>query len=92
MVRYGVYVELTRLSCIVFTIFSIVWPWAWTTNLNLTWYYDNNELRWSKNGASRVWAMNNFVPTCNINKYGKFSNFLAPRHFTTCCVIHGNVY
>jgi hypothetical protein len=85
MVRYGVYVELTSLS-------YMVWPWTWSTNLNLTWCYNNNELGWSKNVASHVWAMNNFVPTCNINNYGEFNNFLAPRYITICCVIHGSAY
>lgn len=76
MVRYGAYVELTSLSCIVFTIF----PYCLAMNLNLTWYYDNNDLRWLKNVASCVWVMNNFVPTCNINNYREFNNFLAARY------------
>jgi hypothetical protein len=92
MVRFGAFVELTSLSCIVFTIFLIVWPWTWTTNLNLTWCYNNNEIGRSKNVASCVWAMNSFVPGCNIINYGKFNDFLALRYFIICCVICGNVY
>ncbi len=85
------------MSCILFTIFFIVWLGAQTTNLNPTTCDDGYHFGWSKNVVSSMWIMSSLVPTCNVNGYGEFGNCLTLKytlisHYSKRWLLTSNLY
>jgi len=76
--------SINKFFFIVFTIFFVIWSWAWSTNFNPTKCDDGHQFGSPKCVVSNMWTMTHLVPTCNVNGYGEFGNCSTLKYILVC--------